>query len=113
MNLFILDHDISECWKAQTDTHVRKMPIEAVQMISTVIRGLNGIPGWIFHEGRDLGILIKDSLPGERQGTCRSAALSTHPNHPCTLWVGASEENFQWACAFARAGLTTDRQSIP
>lgn len=105
MNLFILDNDISECWKAQTDTHVRKMPIEAVQILSTVVRGLNGTPGWIFHEGRDLGLFIQDSLPGERKGPHRMAALSTHPNHPCTRWVGACLENWNWALKFAKAGF--------
>jgi len=57
------------------DQHVVKMPVETAQMLSTVLRQL----------GHDVGYKI------------------SHPNHPCTLWAGATQANFSWLCEHGRA----------
>ena len=68
MNIFVLDLDHTQNAQYHVQTHVVKMPTEAAQMLSTVVRA-NGIS-----EGFN----------------------STHPNHPCTKWAGHSIENWLW-----------------
>ena len=51
------------------DQHVVKMPIETAQMLSTAARALGLSVGY----------------------------APTHARHPCTVWVGASRPNFEWA----------------
>ena len=59
----------------QCDAHVVKMANESVQMLSTVART----------RGIEVGMRV------------------THVNHPCTLWTGASSENYAWLLAHAEA----------
>ena len=68
MNIFILDHDPTNCVIQYPDQHVVKMITESAQMLSTNLR-LNDI---------EVGYRI------------------THPNHPCTKWARASFSNMLW-----------------
>ena len=68
MNIFVLDTDIEICSQYHADQHVVKMILESAQMLCTVLNK-NGI---------------------------RAPYRSTHSNHPCTLWAGASLENWRW-----------------
>ena len=73
MNIFVLDHDIRRCAQSHCDQHVSKMVLESVQMLCTALnaKGFN------------------------------TPYRSTHMKHPCTLWVGASYDNFEWLTELA------------
>lgn len=68
MNIFLLDNDIEQCAKYHCDQHVGKMILESAQLLCTALN----------------------------QKGVSTPYRSTHINHPCTLWVGESLENFQW-----------------
>ena len=61
--------DPQECAKMHCDKHVVKMPLEMVQMLCTT--------HW--SHGND------------------APYMPVHQKHPCTLWVGASVENYRLA----------------
>ena len=68
MNIFILDYDVDQCAKYHCDQHVSKMILESAQLLCTALN---------------------------EQGFT-TPYRSTHTQHPCTLWVGDSYDNFQW-----------------
>jgi len=69
VNIFWLSMDPQECAKMHCDKHVVKMPLEMVQMLCTT--------HW--SHGND------------------APYMPVHQKHPCTLWVGASVENYRLA----------------
>ena len=71
MNIFVVDKDPWVAAQMLCDRHVVKMILESAQMLSTVMHK-NGDPGPI---------------------------RPTHHNHPCTVWAGASFDNYLWLCA--------------
>lgn len=73
MNLFILDYDIEISASYHCDEHVNKMILEAAQILNAVC--------------------IKNELPAPYK--------LTHKNHPCTLWAGASLENYLYVMDYA------------
>lgn len=68
MNIFLLDNDPKLCARYHSDKHVVKMILEHAQMMSTALR-VSGV---------DAGYKI------------------AHLNHPCTKWVRASYDNYNW-----------------
>lgn len=70
MNIFVLDRDPSIAAMFHNNRHIVKMPLESTQMLCTVLNN-SGI-----------------STPYK----------SAHAKHPCTIWAGASRENFEWLC---------------
>jgi len=68
MNIFVIDKDPIKAATMLCDKHVVKMIVETAQMLCTVAR-TNG------HELR---------------------YKSTHGKHPCTLWAGKSNQNWDW-----------------
>lgn len=75
MNIFVLDLDIRACACYHADQHVVKMILESAQMLCTVVN----------------------------LGGGRSPYKSTHPQHPCTQWAGASLANWLWLQRLALA----------
>ena len=73
MNIFVLDYDPAAAAQQQCDQHVRKMCMEATQLLY-----------FAFPEEYWLG-------------------ASTHLNHPCSLWARASGDNFAWLLEHAKA----------
>ena len=69
MNIFYLDHDPVMCAQMHCDKHVVKMIVEYAQLMSTAHRVLDG----------------NDSV-----------YQSTHINHPSTIWVRQTSENYEW-----------------
>lgn len=69
MNIFILDENPTLAAQYQCNKHVVKMVTETAQMLSTVKISM----------GLD------------------APYRPTHKNHPCTLWVAQSRENYYWA----------------
>ena len=70
MNIFHLDKNPITCAEYHCDKHVVKMILETAQMLSTAYRKN-------FNDGEKL-------------------YKSAYPNHPITLWVGSTGENFFW-----------------
>lgn len=68
MNIFYLDEDIVACARSHADCHVVKMILESAQMLCAVLN-VNGID---------------------------APYRSTHIKHPCTIWAGASLDNWLW-----------------
>ena len=73
MNIFVLDENPALAAMYQCDKHVVKMILETGQILSTVHRMY----------GNDDEVLYK----------------ATHKHHPCTLWAGASINNYWWMLA--------------
>lgn len=75
MNIFVLDTNPSIAAKYHFDTHVIKMPLEALQLLCTNTRLILGI---------DDSNLMK----------------STHENHPSSIFCRSSSENFKWVMEY-------------
>ena len=76
MNLFILSLCFRECAEWMFDKHISKMMIEAVQMLSTAKH-------------------LIDPFPEDSDGAGIIYAIS-HKNHPVTIWIRTSLENYMW-----------------
>ena len=74
MNIFYLDRDPEIAAQMMCDKHVVKMILESAQMLSTAHRVLDG-----------------DEYANE-MGLYKLA----HKNHPSTIWVRTSSENYRW-----------------
>ena len=68
MNIFVLDTDTKTCAQYHCDKHVVKMILESVQILCTALNKKGFVTPY----------------------------KSTHHNHPCVLWAGASYDNFCW-----------------
>ena len=80
MNLFILSLIPTEAAEAYMDKHVNKILLEAVQMLCTAVRVL--VPD----------TPIKDALYKQ-----------AHLNHPVSIWVRESRDNFIWTLDLVEA----------
>jgi len=74
MNIFYLDRDPVIAAQMMCDKHVVKMILESAQMLSTAHRVLDG-----------------DEY-ADKMGLYKMA----HKNHPSTIWVRSSEDNYDW-----------------
>lgn len=84
MNIFFLDFDPRVCAFYYCDQHVNKILLEVVQMLYTCIH-CSGI-------STTSAPLTKSGANGYRKA---------HVNHPMTMWVRSSKENYKWACRHA------------
>lgn len=82
MNLFILSLCFRKCAEFMFDKHVHKMILEAVQMLSTAKR-----------------ILDPDDPNLENSPVYKIA----HKNHPVTIWMRASLDNYMWTISLVEA----------
>ena len=69
MNIFVLHEDPKIAATMACDKHVVKMILETAQMLCTVARA---------------------------QGLFQAPYRATHKKHPCTLWAGQSQGNWDW-----------------
>jgi hypothetical protein len=72
MNIFVLSLDPREAAEYHCDKHVVKMILETAQLLYC--------SHWM---------LDPDGLPP-------TAYKKTHPNHPCSIWIRESVENYRW-----------------
>jgi len=70
MNIFYLDSDPKKCAEYHNDKHVVKMILETAQLLCGV--------HWV--NGGDAPYKL------------------SHKNHPCSIWVRSSLENYLWLC---------------
>ncbi len=76
MNIFVLDYNPNVAAMAHCDKHVNKMIIEHLQMMSVALA----------HHGIDPA----------RKKDGEFYSVRAYKNHPCTVWVRESFDNFQW-----------------
>ena len=75
MNLFILSRNLQECVEWMFDKHIGKIILEAIQMLCTALRLLD--PDGDIHTKVKLYRIA-------------------HKNHPVTVWMRTSLENYLW-----------------
>lgn len=107
MNIFILDHDLDKSAEYHVDKHVVKMPLEAAQLLTTALY-IDSLFGYISRalvkEERDELNEFKKSLAG-MSPTDRPFGpyLPTAFNHPCSIWVRTSFDNYAYTFNYAHA----------
>lgn len=79
MNIFYLDSDPVKAAKYHVDKHNIKMILESAQLLCTA------------HH-----LCPKYKLP-------EKFYKKTHVNHPCSIWVRESSDNYRWLCEHAIA----------
>jgi len=105
MNLFILDYDLDRNAEYHIDKHVGKMQLEAAQMLATTVwidKLLGYIPRGL--EKAELAV-VKEAMaelpPIDERDFLRYKAA--HINHPCTIWMRQSFDNFEWTQVYVNA----------
>ena len=107
MNLFYLDDDLDKCAEYHVDKHIVKMPLEVAQLMCTAIwvdEHLGFVPRALNKEERDhLNALKKEikHLPMEERPL--TPYLPMMYNHPCTIWVRSSLDNYEWTHCYGNA----------
>lgn len=82
MNLFILSLNFKECAEFMFDKHVSKIILEAVQMLCTTMQIVDP-ENEIFNKMKLYKI--------------------AHKNHPVTIWMRTSRDNFMWTLELVEA----------
>lgn len=80
MNIFILAACVKACAESMVDKHISKIILECAQMLCTAKHVLHP-------EGIDVSKIYKIA----------------HKNHPCTIWVRSSIENYMWTISLVEA----------
>ena len=100
MNIFILDENIDKCAEYHVDKHVVKMPLESAQMLCTT----HWINKYVGYRPRKLTSEEWATVREYRQVERRSFPyLPTMHNHPCSVWVRSSLDNYEYLYALALA----------
>lgn len=94
MNIFYIDEDPRQCAEWMVNRHILSQIRESALMLSTAHRVLDGIEVQIELE-KDGKVRKKKVwvLDDERNESLYNAG---HINHPCTVWVRQSVENYNW-----------------
>ena len=107
MNLFYLDEDLDKCAEYHVDKHIVKMPLEAAQLLCTAIwidAKLGFVPRALDKDEREVLNSEKAKikhLPLDQRPL--TPYLPMMYNHPCTIWVRSSLDNFEWTHCYANA----------
>lgn len=83
MNIFVLDLNPVKAAQFQCNKHVVKQIVESYQMLGSALRK-NGAQDF--------------QMPLTKSGTPLKGG---YPNHPCTVWVSTSRENYKWTLEHA------------
>ena len=114
MNLFYLDEDHDTNARYHVDKHVVKMILEAAEMLCQchwVEEVLGFVPRFLNKE--ELAAVRQFRAP--YKGTALEErpipylGYDTHINHPSTIWVRSSFENYAWTYCYMEA-LETERK---
>lgn len=105
MNLFILDYDLDRNAEYHIDKHVGKMQLEAAQMLATTV-WIDKLLGYVPRalEKDELAIVkaaMAELPPIDEREFLRYKAA--HINHPCTIWMRESFDNFEWTQVYVNA----------
>ena len=102
MNIFYLDDNIDTCAKFHVDSHVKKIPLEMGQMLTANM--------WIDHIfAQPMGKLSPDDNKYFKQEIDKFKKANdkryhywpAYMNHPCTIWLRESAENYYWGVCYA------------
>jgi len=85
MNIFVLDTNPVLAARMHCDKHVPKMCVEAAQMIASALRRWGA---------------TDEDMPLTKKGTPYKGGYA---HHPCTVWAGHCDDNFQWLSHHAKA----------
>lgn len=92
MNIFYLHTDPYRAAEMLIDKHVVKMVLESAQLLCTCHRVLDGEHGYkLSAAGRRLQTWTHPDPKMEAE-----LYKSQHFNHPCSLWLRESVENYNW-----------------
>lgn len=105
MNLFILDYDLDRNAEYHIDKHVGKMQLEAAQMLATTV-WIDKLLGYVPRalEKDELAVVkaaMAELPPIDEREFLRYKAA--HINHPCTIWMRESFDNFEWTQVYVNA----------
>jgi hypothetical protein len=112
MNLFYLDEDHDKNAQFHIDKHVSKMVLETAEMLSMCHLVLNSIgyaPRFLekpdYQKVMEYRSSIADLTPEERVEDVGFPYIGrpAHINHPSTIWVRSSLENYNWAFCYMHA----------
>ena len=78
MNIFVLDEDPYASARMMCDKHIPKMVVESAQMMASALRR---------HGATD------EDMPLTKSGTPYKGG---YQHHPCTVWAGETQDNFDW-----------------
>lgn len=95
MNIFVLDEDPVLAAIYQCDKHVVKMIVESAQMLCTAHRVLDGIATKKLSQSGKTQIKYWD-LSNKSIQDEEIYYKAVHINHPCSVWVRNSKENYLW-----------------
>ncbi len=106
MNIFILDLNPKVAAEYHCDDHVRKMAIEACQMLAVTVYYLNGIKTRKERLNTDRASIARlwQNYPISDQTLQKygdGGPGFSFLNHPCTIWVRQSSANFSWLIELA------------
>ena len=93
MNIFILDEDKEKCAQYHCDKHIIKMILESAQLLCTahwINKYLGDVPRKITTEEWEKVRVHKQDEPRPYP------YLPTMYNHPCSIWVRESLDNYEW-----------------
>lgn len=90
MNIFVLHFNVIVCAMYHCDKHCVKLILEAMQLLCTAHCVLDGEVIQQISEKTGKPLKPKYSKPDERM------YKATHINHPCSIWVRESSENYKW-----------------
>lgn len=92
MNIFYLHEDPVRAVDYMIDKHVVKMVLESAQLLCTCHRVLDGEHGFkLSTNGRKLQTWTHPDPVMEQ-----TLYKSQHFNHPCSIWLRESVENYEW-----------------
>ena len=94
MNIFYLAYSPKSCAQQQFDSHVVKMTLETAQMLSTAHRVLDGTPVQV---GKKTLLVLPSEEIIHDEIVNPKVYKTTHVNHPCSVWIRQSTENYAWA----------------
>lgn len=104
MNIFATSHNPVLAATEHCLVHLRKMPTELAQMLSTTHRVCDGqvIKVKKKYPNRPDKLVDFLALPSDtfnHDGSLKKTVLykATHENHPCTVWIRHCKENYRWA----------------
>jgi hypothetical protein len=114
MNLFYLDEDHDLNAQFHVDKHVSKMVLEVAEMICMahwVSESVGYVPRALskeeYAEVLEYRAPYKADAPEDRP--IPYIGQNSHLNHPSTIWVRSSSENYDWAINYM-AALETERR---
>lgn len=105
MNLFILDEDVEKCAEYHVDSHVVKMVTESTQLLTNAVwvdKFLGFVPRALTKEEHNVIRRERAAQPPIEERTF-TRFLPTHLNHPCSIWVRTSLDNFFWTFRYCEA----------